>query len=205
MHVWVAIVAHLAFVGHMVVMRPDLTAEREASELLGEGRRAVNRREIDAAVEAYRTVLSRYAETTAAAEASSILGILLVRQAGQIEAGREVLEDCVRRHPGTDAAAEAAELIAFLDEYASETEPLRLYLAAEGATDLRKWNRAAKGLELLLGRYPTSTLIPAALFQMARVETARGHATEAQAYRDRLRREHPASPWTARLDRGLEG
>lgn len=53
--VWVAVVAHLAFVGHMVIMRPDLTGEREAAELLGEARRAVNRREINAAVEAYRT------------------------------------------------------------------------------------------------------------------------------------------------------
>lgn len=195
----IAVAAHLIFVGHIALGRPDLRAEEAARAVYREAEAHDRSGEVDRALEGYRRLLTRYRDTTYAIDALYRVGVLTLRRQGTLEAATPFLAEAIERGPGTEPGRRAREELAFIDRHRADTQALYLYYDAQAAEIDGDWAGAIKSLQRILSEHGSSTLVPIALWESGRAYHKTGNGAARDLVWNRLVLEYPESEEAAKV------
>jgi TolA-binding protein len=169
----------------LVMQARARSTEEEAARLLAESEIALSTGNQDEAVSGYRYLVEAFAGARAGREAGVYLGQLLLEQ-GDVDGARAAFQFCLDRPPSkllriaaesglaasqeeqgdVEAAAGAYEELAarYEDTYAG---PEMLLRAGRCRQRLGEWSAAVSLFSALVEKYPESTLLPTARFELA--------------------------------------
>ncbi len=180
-----AAVVVIAVAAVLVVQARARSAEQEAARLLAVAEIALAAGSRDEAVAGYRHLVEAFAGTAAGREAGVYLGQLLLEQ-GDVDGAREAFRFCLSKPPsrllriaaeaglaaGLEEQGDAEAAAAAYEELAARYEgthvgPEMLLRAGRCRQSLGQWHAAASLFSTIVEKYPESSLLPTARFELA--------------------------------------